>query len=98
MSKEKFNISMEPETKEWCKQQAEYLGISLSGMINVAVAQYRQQQESVKTANNMPDLVKTLLELFSRMENEAGMLVSNGSPERLHEGASGVPCGVSDES
>lgn len=60
MSKIRFQVQMDATTKEWCQQQADFLGVSLSGFINVAVAQYRQQQEGLTMFRDMPNILKMM--------------------------------------
>ena len=60
MAKIRLNIQMEETMKEYCKAKSEELGISISGFINVAVAQYKQQEESLKSINKTYEAMKEL--------------------------------------
>lgn len=62
MAKVKFNISLEDSTKDYCQEQANKLGVSMSGFINVVIAQYRQAQESLTAMNNV--------EIFKKLADE----------------------------
>lgn len=67
MSKLRFNVQLDESTKEYLQEQADRLGVSMSGFINVIIAQYRQQQESVKILGNV--------DLFTKMAEELKALV-----------------------
>lgn len=58
--KKRVIVQMEEETDKYCQEQAEMLGISKSGFINVVVAQYRQQSDIM---NQFPFMVKQMQQL-----------------------------------
>lgn len=63
MAKTRLNIQLEESTHEWVKKQAEAFGISASGFINVAIAQYKVQCEAMKTMQDLPSMMKMLKEM-----------------------------------
>jgi acetolactate synthase regulatory subunit len=60
--KKRVVVQMEEETDKYCQQQAEMLGISKSGFINVVVAQYRQQNTVL---DQLPNMLKKLQDVQS---------------------------------
>jgi len=72
MAKLRLNIQMEENMKNWCQLKSEEFGISMSGFINVVLAQYKQQQESLVAIGKMEDLVKVLEDLKGKgLENNS---------------------------
>lgn len=57
MAKIKLNVMLEETMKDYVEEQSERLGISQSGFINVCIAQYKEQRESVSAMNNMKELI-----------------------------------------
>lgn len=62
--KKRLNIQIEVEVDDYIQSQADMLGISKNGFINVVIAQYRQQNEVV---NQIP----TMMEMFQKMQSMA---------------------------
>jgi hypothetical protein len=60
MSKVRLNIQFEEDTMDWLRKQSDAYGVSISGFINIAVAQYRQQMESLKTLQDLPTMLKAV--------------------------------------
>jgi predicted DNA-binding protein len=63
MAKIKMSIQMEEEMKDYLEDQAERLGVSQSGFINMCIANYREQRESIQAMNNMKVLANQIEEL-----------------------------------
>lgn len=63
MAKIKLNIMMEEGMKDYVEEQAERLGISQSGFINVCIAYYREQREAVQSMAQFKDVVFQLEKL-----------------------------------
>lgn len=69
MSKKvRVNFNMDGELKEWAEKQAEAYGITLTGMLNIAVAQYKQQCESLSVMQQFPDLFKQLQQELAKKD------------------------------
>jgi hypothetical protein len=66
MAKVRLNIQMEENTKVWCDEQAELMGMSTSAFINLAVAQYRQQMEGLKAMQQLDGLKQMIEELSKK--------------------------------
>lgn len=64
--KKRVAVQLELEVDKYCEEQAKLLGISKSGFINVAIAQYRQQNIMIE---QLPNMVKRL--------NDMGINTSN---------------------
>lgn len=58
--KKRIGVQLEVEVDKYCEEQAKMLGISKSGFINVAIAQYRQQNMMIE---QLPDMMKQLNEM-----------------------------------
>lgn len=63
MPKVKLVIQVDEALKQYCQSQADAFGISLSGFVNLALAQYKNQQESLKAFENVQGLIGKLDEL-----------------------------------
>ncbi len=68
MSKLRLNVQLDESFKQYCAEQAELLGISMSGFISVALAQYRQQQEAMKAMSDMTNYTKLVEEKFDEIK------------------------------
>lgn len=55
--KNRFTFQLDDEMKVWCESQADKLGISVSGLINVALSQYKDQ---ITVLSQMPTMMKML--------------------------------------
>lgn len=60
MAKVKLNVMMDETMKDYIEEQSERLGVSQSGFINLCIAQYKEQHESVKAMNNLTELIKKI--------------------------------------
>lgn len=65
--KKRVVVQIEEETDKYCQQQAEMLGISRSGFINVVIAQYRQQSEMM---NQLPFMLKQVEQMKMLMDKD----------------------------
>ncbi len=72
MAKLRFNIQIDESTKDYLQEQADRLGVSISGFVNVIIAQHRQQQESLKVMGNM-DLFTKMLEEMKSISGQANL-------------------------
>jgi len=52
--KRKIQITIDENIHEWFKVQADMYGVSVSGLINISMVEYRMQKETV---GNMPQLM-----------------------------------------
>lgn len=66
MAKVRFGIQLEEEMKVYCLEKSEELGISMSGFLNVVLAQYKQAQESIKAMGNMKLVMEKLEEISKK--------------------------------
>jgi hypothetical protein len=67
MAKLKTNIQFEENLKAWIIEQSELMGVSMSGFVNMAVSQYKQQQEALTTMQDMGAVIQKLTELENKM-------------------------------
>jgi hypothetical protein len=67
MAKQRLNIQLEEAMKDYCMQKADELGISMNGFINVALAQYKQQDEGMKAMTGIDQLVKKIDEISKKI-------------------------------
>ena len=73
--KARCNIYLDEEIKEWCQQQAEVMGMSLSAFITMCVYQYKQSQEGLKAMQNMTffaEQLQQIKKMFDDMKSELG--------------------------
>lgn len=69
MSKKiRVNFNMDSELKEWAEEQADAYGITLTGMLNIAVAQYKQQCEGLKAMSNVEQFVEKLRQELAKKD------------------------------
>lgn len=59
-TKARVNFNMDCELKEWAEKQAEAYGITLTGMLNIAMAQYKMQMEGMSMMKQFPDFFDKL--------------------------------------
>lgn len=52
--KKKIQVTVDLTMLDWYKKQAEIYGVSVSGLVNIAMAEYRINKDVV---NNMPQIV-----------------------------------------
>lgn len=63
MANSRFNITLSEELKNWYAARAESYGMSISGLMVMALAQYKEQQEAVRAMsamNSMSDYIEQL--------------------------------------
>lgn len=63
MSNKRINITLSEELKDWYTERAEIYGMSISGLMVMALAQYKEQQEAVRAMsamNNMSNYIEQL--------------------------------------
>lgn len=63
MAKTRINITLSDELKEWYSEKAGNYGMSVSSLMVMALAQYKEQQETIKAMGNM-ELVNNRLNEF----------------------------------
>lgn len=63
MAKMKITMQIDDAMKEYVEEQSERLGISQSGFINMCIASYKEQRESIQALNNMKGLANQIEEL-----------------------------------
>lgn len=59
----RVNITIAPELKIWYETQAKSMGVTVSGLMVVALMQYKQQSEALNTMQGMPALMEELKKL-----------------------------------
>lgn len=63
MANSRFNITLSEELKEWYYERAERYGMSISGLMVMALVQYKEQQEAMKAMvaiNGMSNYIEQL--------------------------------------
>lgn len=60
MAKVRLNIQMEEAMKDYVEEQSERLGVSQSGFINMCVASYKEQRDSIVAITGIKDTVYRL--------------------------------------
>ena len=73
MDKVATRVYFTKETKEYLDKQSEAYGMSVSGYVNMCVAQYRQQTQVLTEMMNLKEYVKDLQQL-----SDQGVIISNG--------------------
>jgi hypothetical protein len=74
MSKEgraRVNITMSEDLKEWFQEYAEGFGIPMSGMMAIALAQYKQQVEGLGAVKELGALYAKMQEIEAKIEQSA---------------------------
>ena len=59
----KFQITVNDDVEIWVREQAKNLGLSISGLCNVAISQYKQQNEIMNNMPKMMDMLNTAIKL-----------------------------------
>lgn len=72
MAKVKMNIQFEEDMKEYIEEQSERLGVSQSGFINLCIAQYKEQHDTIIAMNNIK-LIVDKLDVVSRRLDRLGV-------------------------
>jgi hypothetical protein len=70
MPKVKLIIQVDEALKQYCQGQADAFGISLNGFVNLALSQYKSQQESLKAFENMHGLIEKLEDIKKLLPGE----------------------------
>jgi hypothetical protein len=65
MEKTRVNIAISNDLKDWFQSQAEGFGCSMSAMMVIALAQYKQQSEGLAAMNSLSEL-KELMEQIQK--------------------------------
>lgn len=65
----KLQITVNDDVEKYVKEQAKNLGLSISGFCNVALSQYKQQNELINNMPKMMDMFNTALRL-KQLEDE----------------------------
>lgn len=53
----KIQITLNEDVEKYVREQSKTLGLSISGLCNIAIAQYKQQNEMI---NNMPKMLEMM--------------------------------------
>jgi len=61
---------IEETMKEYVEEQAERLGVSQSGFINMCIANYKEQKEAIQGMNNMKQLIYKIEELSRKADKK----------------------------
>ena len=59
----KIQITMNEDVEQYVRIQSKNLGLSISGLCNVALAQYKQQNEIMNNMPKMMDMLNTAIKL-----------------------------------
>lgn len=74
MDKEKetvrVNVTISNELKEWYTKEAKSYGCSVSSMMAIALAQYKQNQESINAFKDMNSVIDRLQQLATQSPKE----------------------------
>lgn len=65
------NIHMSLELAEWYENLSKEMGVSQSGLMVMALSYYKNQQESIKIGQHLPELFKQLQMIHDEKENSA---------------------------
>jgi hypothetical protein len=68
MIKDRMNLTLSQDLKAWYMSRAENYGMSLSGVMVMALAQYREQQQAVSAMSNVDLVMKKLNELDTKIK------------------------------
>lgn len=55
--KKKIQVTVDLTMLDWYKSQAEIYGVSVSGLVNIAMAEYRMNKEIVNTMPQLSDMM-----------------------------------------
>lgn len=73
MEKVRLNVTMSQDLKDWYSQQAELYGISVSAMMAIAMAQYRQSLEGVNAIKDFTSLLDGLKDVQNSFKSSKGV-------------------------
>lgn len=59
----KLQITVNEDVEKYVREQSKHLGLSVSGFCNIALAQYKQQNEMISNMPKMMDMLSTALKL-----------------------------------
>lgn len=65
---------MSLELAEWYEKLAKEMGVSQSGLMVMALSYYKNQQESIKIGQQLPELFKHLQIIHDEKENSAKLI------------------------
>lgn len=68
MAKVRIPLQVEEGTKQWLKEKAEELGITVNGVINIAISQYRDQSNMFSSLDSIKDMLKVMEKLQENKE------------------------------
>jgi hypothetical protein len=60
--KKKIQVTVDLDMLAWFKAQAELYGVSVSGLVNISMAEYRMQKETIGNMPQMMDLINFAME------------------------------------
>jgi len=64
----RIQVMPSDELKDWFQFQAKEMGISMSGLIAVAMTQYRQQSQALNSMQGLPAIMDELKKIQIRQE------------------------------
>jgi len=78
----KIQVTVDDSMELWVKEQAKILGLSVSGLCNVALAQYKQQNEII---SNMPKMMEMFSQAMKMQDMGGTKNISDVSDEMFRE-------------
>lgn len=66
----RVNITISEELKIWFQKQAEEFGVPMSGMMAIALAQYKQQIEGLSAMKEMGVLYEKLNDIQNQIDSK----------------------------
>jgi len=70
--KRKIQVTVDLDMLAWFKAQAELYGVSVSGLVNISMAEYRMQKETIGNMPQMMDLINFAMEQSKVEKIEGG--------------------------
>lgn len=70
----RMGITVSPELKKWFEDEAESMGLTLSGLVVVAMSQYKNQKEALDRMKEVPmimDEIKKLQKKQAELEKQS---------------------------
>ena len=68
MAKMRLNIAIEENLKNYIQEKSEELGISMNGFISIAIAQHKQQEDALKSMNDINKIMEQLKQMNATKE------------------------------
>lgn len=68
VKKTRFNFIISVELKKWVDKQADMMGVSQAGFVNVCITNYRQQAEALKSMQDVNIIMTQLVSLKNDVE------------------------------